>query len=229
MKKVIISLYVIMNITYCTSDTLTGKNVDTFKMDVPASLFYALIYTRERYSETRVIDMKDGTLKVAKYDIVTGIFGQGIDKEYELKSYLVKKCVQGQVYRPVENDCRGKGTQDNWWGAEKYQWCNIGYDECVNDLTKSPANATCLNDTVGGHSWEPYILEEIFIKFIIKNLLIDIPNGLEAYYWWNYVSKNSDNKERVYSMHNPSDYRKVDINTYNYVVCSNQYTKRSLK
>jgi hypothetical protein len=200
MKKIIISLYVIMNISYCTSDILTGKKVDTFKMDVPASLFYALIYTRERYSETRVIDMKDGTLKVAKYDVVTGIFGQGIDKEYEQNSYLVKKCVQGQVYRPVENDCRGKGTQDNWWGAEKYQWCATDDRSCEKesiynvgiywiDESKSPAAITCKKDQTNNLSWKIYSNTNDSVEYFPKlyTLLNDrryeIPQGIEDYFW----------------------------------------------
>ena len=31
---------------------------------------------------------------------------------------ILSKNVQGQVYRSEQNDCKGKGTQADWWGRE---------------------------------------------------------------------------------------------------------------
>ena len=235
MKKGIIVFYILISINCCILDPASAEQGEDPKSDLGVGIFYALIYTRERYDETRVIDMKDGTLKVAKYYVVTGIFGQGIDKEYEQNSYLVKKCVQGQVYRPVENDCRGKGTQDNWWGAEKYQWCPTNDRACetlnssgyyVYDLTKIPAFATCSNDTTANIKWElislDYYSSVAYLEYVQKNLAEEIPTG-DSYFYWDRGRTETENKIFSLSESWINNYfltKYAPKNSFQYVICT---------
>lgn len=61
-----------------------------------------------------VEDNKDGTLETIQYKETTWLLGT-ISKERLPTGYIIKKCIQGQVYRAEQNDCKGKGTAADWW------------------------------------------------------------------------------------------------------------------
>jgi hypothetical protein len=82
------------------------------------------------------------------------------------KKWALKKCLQGQVYREVESDCKGTGNPSNLWGAQVYKYCPENNTSCeTENITdygvtlyyagpvKSPAAGSCNAETVAGMKW----------------------------------------------------------------------------
>jgi len=110
----------------------------------------------------------------------------------EVRSVLIKKCMQGQVYQKDQNNCRGKGSEADGWGAEKYQYCPTNDRSCeketgdrlrryVADETKSPAAIACAQETFLGKRWGLPEGYEVFTEggvwrliFLWKYLIIKI-------------------------------------------------------
>ena len=80
----------------------------------------------------------------------------------EVRSVLIKKCMQGQVYLKDQNNCRGKGSEADGWGAEKYQYCPTNDYSCERRTTllnyadeiKSPAAVSCDQNIDLGRKWK---------------------------------------------------------------------------
>lgn len=109
-------------------------------------------------------DQLDGTVlfKNTVYSHHSGICGGDTPPRH----FYIKKCVQGQVYNSASNDCRGTGTEGNFWGAQQYVYCPANDTSCENpgnlngysgydfaDPVKSPAAAACASDTTAGLKW----------------------------------------------------------------------------
>lgn len=115
---------------------------------------FLMLFERTNYV---LSDNEDGTLTLTVKD------GYGNLK----RSYIVKKCLQGQVYRSVENDCQGAGSSVDGWGALKLQYCNAKDNTCNPDGQYDPdTNAyvhgvnseiwvSCDSDATAGLSWYP--------------------------------------------------------------------------
>ena len=79
-----------------------------------------------------------------------------------LSLVLIKKCMQGQVYLKDQNNCRGKGSEADGWGAEKYQYCPTNDYSCERRTTllnyadeiKSPAAVSCDQNIDLGRKWK---------------------------------------------------------------------------
>ena len=156
-------------------------------------------------SDEQFIDVQDGTIKrtLTRVERIDCLSTQTFTS-----SYLIKKCVQGQVYRPLPvNDCRGAvgGTADNNWGAEKFQWCTADTFLCNRtgsysdqaDPTKSPAAISCAADNFNGISWKmefPYPVDTHYKTIESSNNIIDnhpeLPVGAGNEIWINSSISN---------------------------------------
>lgn len=112
-------------------------------------------------ADTFLEDQKNGTYLVKRNSGYTYSAPgcTGLSSVTTENLYYIKKCLQGQVYRTAENDCKGTGNVTNSWGAQKFQWCSAIDDSCLNsskdgyDKIKSPAGASCTNDSLLNKSW----------------------------------------------------------------------------
>ncbi len=107
----------------------------------------------------------------------------------EIRTVFIKKCMQGQVYQKDQNNCRGKGSEADGWGAEKYQYCPTNDRACeketgdrlreyVADETKSPAAIACAQETFLGKRWGLPEGHEVFTAngSQIFDFFMEIPN-----------------------------------------------------
>ncbi|MEQ8352228.1 MAG: hypothetical protein RH862_12135 [Leptospiraceae bacterium] len=121
----------------------------------------------------------------------------------------IKKCLYGQVYRPVENDCQGTGNSGNFYGALKVQFCATDDTTCEGSkgyaTSASPAYQVCDADTTAGRDWTlPIISAEYHPdkvwnpnqsnsypeKLVSKNFLglaTEIPAGFHTNSMWHNV------------------------------------------
>jgi len=101
---------------------------------------------------TTVTDNKDGTVRI----LVEGVNPCGGRKFITDK--LLKKCIQGQLYRSAQNDCKGTGTAADYYGAQKFQWCPTDDESCDSsgdaDVNKSPAGNSCDKDMTANRKWQ---------------------------------------------------------------------------
>lgn len=103
---------------------------------------------------TTVTDNKDGTVRI----LVEGVNPCG-GRKFASETFL-KKCIQGQVYRQSQNDCKGTGTAADYYGAQKFQWCSTNDESCNAsgstysvDVNKSPAAISCEKEITGNKKW----------------------------------------------------------------------------
>ncbi len=99
---------------------------------------------------------------------------------------VYKKCAQGQVYRAAENDCRGTGNANDWYGAQKLQFCDKDDGSCTTDSWlnasgNSEAYTSCAGDGTQGGGW--HVAREILLRNARdKTALTELPRGP---YWVN--------------------------------------------
>ena len=143
-----------------------------------------------------VEDNKDGTLSLVQYSGTSSplcIFNVG-SKPNVTRSVqgTLKKCIQGQVYRQAQNDCKGTGTAANYYGAQKFQWCLVNDRSCekldgnssyVLDNTKSPAAMSCASETILNKAWGIYSLDFIEQFGDTFKDITEIPSSDSDYYW----------------------------------------------
>ena len=142
----------------------------------------------------RVVDNMDGTISLVSYsslgaDFCPTPFGKTEDISIV---YYIKKCIQGQVYRQAQNDCKGIGNAANYYGAQKLQWCTTNDRSCekldgngsyILDNTKSPAGISCAGETMLNKKWGIFSLS--FIKEFgeVLKYMTDSPSSDSDYYW----------------------------------------------
>ena len=179
-----------------------------------------------------VEDNKDGTLETIEYRESTWLLGR-VSISRNPTGYIIKKCIQGQVYRAEQNDCKGKGTQADWWGAEKFQWCPTNDRACIVknsdgsfDFTKSPAWASCIYDTTADKKWTRISLDYdssvAYLKYTQANRSEEIPMG-NAYFYWEGFETETD--ATVFTLTESWISRNyihpyVKKNTFQFVICT---------
>ncbi len=134
----------------------------------------------------KVVDNNDGTVALVSYSSLGADFCPppfGKTESINVK-YYIKKCIQGQVYRQAQNDCKGTGTAANYYGAQKLQMCPTT-STCID--SDSPAMISCINDTTAGKAWKPGGFESGANIKIVSNFLKsrqdEIPATSTDYYW----------------------------------------------
>ncbi|MCP5498245.1 MAG: hypothetical protein H7A23_27125 [Leptospiraceae bacterium] len=93
------------------------------------NLYYCIVL----FSPPTLTDNKDGT--------ITLIAAHSFDGTRNAK-YILKKCLQGQVYQSFTNDCYGTGNSDNQFGAIAYQYCNTNDISCNIEYIKAYNQST---------------------------------------------------------------------------------------
>ena len=141
---VVLAVFALAVTPSCKKENKSGDDFLTY-------LFLFLILNNQ---SAGFIDNKNGTLSLYTTDPSNSV-------------YHVKKCLQGQVYRSAENDCRGVGSSADGWGASKLQYCSTDTSAC-NPAGQYPNYGTeyvygqnseiyvsCSNDTTAGLTWYP--------------------------------------------------------------------------
>ncbi len=192
MKHLILVLLVsIIVFSQCDNLPVIGnkKPSEKIKETILRSCWFGSLVTPPR-TESRVIDNRDGTISLADVRIagtdICIIPGIGKRETFTIK-YYIKKCIQGQVYRSAQNDCKGTGTATNYYGAQKYQVCAV--DGGCNETT-SPAYLACSSDKSLNRTFR---LNNI-TNFVNANLIYsyfsnrpdEIPND---FFWFSGIEK----------------------------------------
>jgi len=128
-------------------------------------LFPYILFCGGGSSESRaqLEDLLDGTIKETVTSTTTNPCSGPVTTQ---TFYYIKKCVQGQIFRSAQNDCRGAGTLGSNWNAVTLQYCPTNDFACETDFpfgagslaywranANSPAQASCYSDTTAGRSW----------------------------------------------------------------------------
>ncbi|MCB1194140.1 MAG: hypothetical protein H7A23_11120 [Leptospiraceae bacterium] len=150
-----------------------------------------------------------------------------------------KKCVQGQVYREEQNDCKGTGDASNYYGAEKFPFCDTNDSSCQSDSNEadpflSPAAQTCYYDGFQGKTWKMFdgnqnaayyedSYTELLIDYIpretFQELFPDLPIGDSVYYWdLNSASSTTAYRYTINSSGELSYDKENNTSSY-YVIC----------
>lgn len=189
MKKIILLLLLwIILFNRCDSDLpIIGKKEkeSTYSKVTQMCYFTALLGGPSGY---KVVDNNDGTVALVNYSSlgVDGCpppFGK-IESILSIK-YYIKKCIQGQVYRQAQNDCKGTGTAANYYGAQKLQMCPTN-SSCTKSV--SPVVTSCKNESIGNRTWVPksfwdFTSEYIALINYYKSRSDEIPAALTDFYW----------------------------------------------
>lgn len=176
---------------------------------------YCFAMYNARTEVTTVTDNQDGTVRI----LVENVNPCG-HREF-VSDKLFKKCIQGQVYRSAQNDCKGTGSVADYYGAQKFQWCSTKDGACLTadrsvDVNKSPAAISCDKDTMGGQKWK------IFDSYKTTQASIDnyrkreeIPNDI---FWLDTPTIYLGTSLAVY-LSDIDTLRNVDVTSYQYLLC----------
>jgi len=205
-------ILVLLLILQCLSEPGDGskrrQDEKNLKRDeeIWGSCWYAALLTQHR-RENRIIDNRDGTISLAEVYIsgndLCPIPGLGRQESITPK-YYIKKCIQGQVYRTAENDCKGTGTADNYYGAQKFQWC-ANLNGCLD--SELPALLECKNDKFKNLVWDSLFFYEsesssIDTFYILASYFRtrdDVPKSDSEYYWLSGYAYNMVNDFRNFN------------------------------
>jgi len=179
-------------------------------------------------------DLNNGTIE-RKQTTVTKI--DCLSSTTSIRTHLVKKCIQGQVYRPApDNDCRGAGSAADNWGAQKFQWCASDNSACnllspnerKADPTLSAAAISCAADNFLGKKWImdfPYDLD--FINYSLTNIdrilanHPDLPRDAGHEIWNNSSNSADDTLASLFRFNsdNTFEFSQGLKSSYHYVWC----------
>jgi hypothetical protein len=135
--------------------------------------------------EISIVDNQDGTITLAELDVFGNSLCRTRTNVISKPLFVTKKCIQGQVYRKAQNDCKGTGTASNYYGAVKMQYCNI--QNGCNDANNLPYPfVSCQTEKyrtynlliIGPRSLQPRNLIPIY-----TDRVDEIPTTLSDYYW----------------------------------------------
>lgn len=144
----------------------------------------ACLTTVSNEKRDEIVDNQNGAISLVtnnytKYDACPWQWGQPAQKNGTgVIKFTGKKCLQGQVYRQAQNDCKGAGTAANYWNAQKYQLCPTNVSTCGN---LSPVKISCQYDTTV--SFYYFISTYKEIKSHFKSRTDEIPSNATDYYW----------------------------------------------
>lgn len=229
MKKIILLLLLwIILFNRCDSDLpIIGKS-NTEKESVYSKITQMCFFVRlgGGPSGYKVVDNNDGTVALVNYSSLGSEYCPppfGKTESILSIKYYIKKCIQGQVYRQAQNDCKGTGTAANYWGAQKLQRCLTNTAPFCGNLA-SPSSISCANDITAGRKWETDNfsggtgIKNVQAYFLSRKE--EIPTGIGDYYWSGYDASLTD--INGYSTGLASGYFGDD--SFNYVLC---FTKKS--
>ena len=183
MKALIAMIFLIF--TSCDNVSRTYHFNDYIKDNI--FLICTDVFPAKTEYESTWSDQGDGSIRLLERKrTIHPCFGN----EY-LSETFYKKCLQGQVFRSSENDCRGIGTAPSW-GAIKLQFCSSNDAACETasfngsswgnpNPVKSPAEHSCNVDSTSRKLW--IMLSSSYIDKEYIQLAPDIPNGINDFFW----------------------------------------------
>jgi len=132
-------------------------------------------------------DVGDGTIQVS----VTTKGGTRCSPRNSVRTFFVKKCLQGQIFQAGTGDCKGGGNAGNNYGALLLQFCTTNDNSCqtsntydyspANPLT-SPAAASCAADATAGKTWK--MLDTYDLKTVnLLSINPDLPANPASQIW----------------------------------------------
>jgi len=223
-------------VTSCTGKELLFEGRETGSKQGTARMILTVICMNNnvQYS-AEVKDMNDGTIS---YIITKSTRNVCLDPDGKKKRnvYYIKKCFQGQVYRPAQNDCQGTGNAGNHWGAQTFTFCNTNDNACDNGIGRSvipaasPAGQSCDSDSTAGKKWGLFYFVHSFLEdkdyetarrtFIA--LLTEKPSGASIVVWTPLVTSDSSKAYvNLINQDNSITESSQLKNTSNYVLCLN--------
>lgn len=229
--KALILLFLLLS---CTPPWVEENDKKANQNYVFIALFMGLSEQRN-YSLT---DNNDGTLA---FSVKNGFGGL-------LRSYTIKKCLQGQVYRSAQNDCQGAGTSANGWNASLLNYCGTNDDGCnptgqfVPNVksyvygANSQIYTSCNNDTTKSLSW--YVLNlyrgvafsqddviQLFKENLYQNVNNSLPTDLENTGLWTASSYYTQSATFVKKNNSLFDRNESDKTILKYSLCSTEFPK----
>lgn len=223
MKPLLILLLSIIIFSQCdTQIPIIGikekSNKDKFLATLQRNCYFARLSGNSQ--GYKVVDNNDGTVSLVRFETLGSElcpppFGKTEDI---IPQYYIKKCIQGQVYRQAQNDCKGTGTAANYYGAQKLQACPTN-NSCSDSV--SQAMSSCANDTTTGKVWKPGNFQTasfgenvVFVSNYFKIRTDEIPTKDTDYYWNDspYFTLTNVNG-------NTSPGTGYTLNSVNYVLC----------
>ncbi|HNF17611.1 MAG TPA: hypothetical protein PK453_28390 [Leptospiraceae bacterium] len=144
---------------------------------------------------------------------------------------LLKKCLQGQVYRSAQNDCKGTGTAADYYGAQKFQWCPTNDGACDNSPNTasvpspkiSPAGKSCYDETpIGTRHWSllgAYFNDDASPLYSYSERKDEIP--ITEYVWIIYSPFANISQAATITFSEPQKTVLFAKNSYFYVLCVN--------
>ncbi|MCP5494331.1 MAG: hypothetical protein H7A23_07225 [Leptospiraceae bacterium] len=209
--------------TNCFSDNNPFEKDDKLTSEEKALQWCMMGFGSSSKTSYEVVDRNDGTLEVMM--VYESTFCYLFTSRYTHSEYFIKKCIQGQVYRSEQNDCKGTGSAFDYYGAQKYQWCPTNDTSCDDDQTKSPAYTACSEDTTSSKSWILTYLpkkDPAYIAYYdyLKTISDEMPSGTSDYYWSaSYFPRDDTTKTDAQLLIANSNDAMYSKDTYLYVLC----------
>ena len=197
MRSSIVAFLFLISLLFCSGE-------DDMDEAVRNMSFYGILLFMMTDESYVLSDNHDGTVSLHHKDGFGDI----------MHTHLYKKCLQGQVYRSAENDCRGAGTQADLWNASLLQYCNADDNTCnptgqyvagenkyVHGVN-SQIWVSCDADTTNGLKWYPAhgVVTELFYNNALGSVYPDLPWNSNVGIWSAFLYYLDNSKARFYTL-----------------------------
>ena len=217
--KYLIIIILFINCTLFPSQSDASKKRDSAIMS-----FLLCTFARAPFERYVSKDNMDGTVTIR----IEKVSGCGLVNSTSLWT-VMKKCLQGQVYRSAQNDCKGSGSSADYYGAQRFQWCPTNDEGCddptapslsIMNLKISPAGKSCANENLNQITkWEPVLVfadqKAVFSSY--KDRGDEIP--VNEYLWiddWRFATVNT---APTFTVKEPASILQFPKSNYFYVLC----------
>lgn len=164
---------------------------------------------------------------------VVGYTREEYSQSYDL--FFLKKCLQGQVYRPEQNDCRGTGDINNNYGATLLQFCDKNDGSCSSQKSildgsgNSESFKSCNGETLNNSGLFKKVQWDIIdatrkkmLADVNKDIFSDIPRMLA--FWINNVNNSYQAEYTSFDTINSGLLSYDQPTNGKYIICYHQNT-----
>lgn len=213
MKYLIIIILFINCTLFPSQQSQASKKRDSVIMS-----FLLCTFARAPFERYVSKDNMDGTINIR----IEKVSGCGLVNSVS-SGTLLKKCLQGQVYRQAQNDCKGTGSAADYYGAQKFQWCPTNDGSCDTgtgslDVTISPIGKTCSFENLMNRKWS--VISYLNSQTVKSYLDLNQEFPKEEYLWYNvYKFSLGYSEGPIVKL---SQFENVQLSlksSYNYVLC----------
>lgn len=219
--------YLIIIILFINCTLFPSQQSSASKKRDDISFLFMLCLEGPKHNRYTYIDNRDGTITRRREE--TGVCGVTLSSSISL---TLKKCLQGQVYRQAQNDCKGTGTAADYYGAQKFQWCLTNDSACDDPASPSfsstnpkisPAEKSCYDDTpLGKRHWSllgAYFDDDSSPLSSYSERRDEIP--VNDYIWLDDSSFATKSQAPAITFSDPKKTVLFAKNSYFYVLCIN--------